>query len=122
MALGLNVAVGYAGLLHLGIAAFFGIGAYIIGILTVGGYPFQFSFTAALVLAAVGAGLSGLVLAAPTIRLRGDYLALVTLGFGEVVNVALKNLENITGGMKTLESAAAAGRARLADELLRQAD
>ena len=102
LALGLNVAVGYAGLLHLGIAAFFGIGAYIIGILTVGGYPFQFSFTAALILATVGAGLAGLILAAPTIRLRGDYLALVTLGFGEVVNVALKNLENITGGMKTL--------------------
>lgn len=102
LALGLNVAVGYAGLLHLGIAAFFGIGAYVIGILTVGGYPFQFSFSAALVLATVGAGLAGLVLAAPTIRLRGDYLALVTLGFGEVVNVALKNLENITGGMKTL--------------------
>jgi branched-chain amino acid transport system permease protein len=102
LALGLNVAVGYAGLLHLGIAAFFGIGAYIIGILTVGGYPFQLSFTAALVLAAVGAGLSGLILAAPTIRLQGDYLALVTLGFGEVANVALKNLENITGGMKTL--------------------
>jgi branched-chain amino acid transport system permease protein len=102
LALGLNVAVGYAGLLHLGIAAFFGIGAYIIGILTVGGYPFQFSFTVALVLATFGAGLSGLILAAPTIRLRGDYLALVTLGFGEVVHVALRNLENITGGMKTL--------------------
>jgi branched-chain amino acid transport system permease protein len=102
LALGLNVVVGYAGLLHLGIAAFFGIGAYIIGILTVGAYPFQFSFTLALVLATVGAGLWGLILAAPTIRLSGDYLALVTLGFGEVVNVALKNLDNITGGMKTL--------------------
>ncbi|HEX3997038.1 MAG TPA: branched-chain amino acid ABC transporter permease [Pirellulales bacterium] len=102
LALGLNVVVGYAGLLHLGIAAFFGIGAYIIGILTVGAYPFQLSFSAAIVLATFGAGLAGLILAAPTIRLRGDYLALVTLGFGEVVNVALKNLDAITGGMKTL--------------------
>lgn len=102
LALGLNLVVGYAGLLHLGIAAFFGIGAYIMGILTVGAFPFQLSFSVALVLATIGAGLAGLVLAAPTIRLQGDYLALVTLGFGEVVNVALKNLDNITGGMKTL--------------------
>jgi branched-chain amino acid transport system permease protein len=56
----------------------------------------------ALVCATIGAGIAGLVLAAPTIRLQGDYLALVTLGFGEVVNVALKNLDWITGGMKTL--------------------
>ncbi len=102
LALGLNVVVGYAGLLHLGIAAFFGIGAYIMGILTVSAYPFQLSFSVALVLATIGSALAGLVLAAPTIRLQGDYLALVTLGFGEVVNVALKNLDNITGGMKTL--------------------
>ena len=102
LALGLNVVVGYTGLLHLGIGAFFGIGAYIAGILTIANYPFQVSFTAALVLATLGTGIWGLILGAPTIRLRGDYLALVTLGFGEVVKVALKNLEDITGGMETL--------------------
>ncbi|HZZ27423.1 MAG TPA: branched-chain amino acid ABC transporter permease [Pirellulales bacterium] len=102
LALGLNVAVGYTGLLQLGIAAFFGIGVYITGILRVPSYPFQLPFTAALVLSALGAALCGLVLGAPTLRLRGDYLALVTLGFGEVVKVTLRNLEEITAGTKGL--------------------
>ncbi|HTQ38436.1 MAG TPA: branched-chain amino acid ABC transporter permease [Pirellulales bacterium] len=102
LALGLNVAVGYTGLLQLGIAAFFGIGVYITGILRVPSYPFQVPFTLALVLSAVGAGLCGLILGAPTLRLRGDYLALVTLGFGEVVKVTLRNLEEITAGTKGL--------------------
>ena len=102
LALGLNVAVGYAGLLHLGIGAFFGIGAYIAGILTVGRFPFQVGFTPSLVLAVLGTAAAGLILGAPTLRLRGDYLALVTLGFGEVVKVVLKNLEDITAGMQSL--------------------
>ena len=102
LALGLNVVVGYTGLLHLGIGAFFGIGAYITGILTVGSYPFQVGLTTALVAAALGTALSGLVLGAPTLRLRGDYLALVTLGFGEVVKVTLRNLEAITAGTQSL--------------------
>lgn len=102
LALGLNVVVGHAGLLHLGIAAFFGIGAYITGIVTVPGYPFQWGFVAALVLSTAGAGLMGVVLGAPTLRLRGDYLALVTLGFGEVVRFSLRNLEEITGGTRAL--------------------
>jgi branched-chain amino acid transport system permease protein len=102
LALGLNVVVGYTGLLHLGIAAFFGIGAYITGILTVPAYPFGFSFTAALVCSAAGAALAGLVLGAPTLRLRGDYLAIVTLGFGEVTRFTLRNLEEITAGTRGL--------------------
>jgi branched-chain amino acid transport system permease protein len=102
LALGLNVVVGYTGLLHLGIAAFFGIGAFITGILTVNTYPFQFGLFAALLCAAAGAGLCGALLAAPTLRLRGDYLALVTLGFGEVVKVTLRNLEEITAGTRTI--------------------
>jgi branched-chain amino acid transport system permease protein len=102
LALALNVAVGYTGLLQLGIAAFFGIGAYITGILTVQTYPFQTGFTIALVMSTAGAGLFGLILGAPTLRLRGDYLAIVTLGFGEVVKVALRNLEEITAGTKGL--------------------
>jgi branched-chain amino acid transport system permease protein len=102
LALGLNVAVGYTGLLQLGIAAFFGIGVYITGILRVPSYPFQWPFTAALVMSTLGAAFCGIVLGAPTLRLRGDYLALVTLGFGEVVKVTLRNLEEITAGTKGL--------------------
>jgi branched-chain amino acid transport system permease protein len=102
LALGLNVVVGYTGLLHLGIAAFFGIGAYITGIVTVPAYPFQFGFVAALVLSTAGAALAGVLLGAPTLRLRGDYLAIVTLGFGEVTRFTLRNLEEITAGTRGL--------------------
>jgi branched-chain amino acid transport system permease protein len=102
LALGLNVVVGYTGILHLGIAAFFGIGAYITGILTVQAYPFQVGFLAALVLSAIGAALAGIVLGLPTLRLRGDYVAIVTLGFGEVVRFSLRNLEEITAGTRGL--------------------
>jgi len=100
LALGLNVVVGYTGLLQLGIAAFFGIGAYITGILTVTQFPFQWNFWPAMIAAMVGSGLAGILLAAPTLRLRGDYLAIVTLGFGEVIKFAIKNLENITNGSR----------------------
>src|SRR5262245_3102066 len=102
LALGLNVVVGYTGLLHLGIAAFFGIGAYITGILTVPAFPFQVGFAAALVLSTAGAALMGVLLGAPTLRLRGDYLAIVTLGFGEVTRFTLRNLEEITAGTRGL--------------------
>ena len=102
LALGLNVMVGYTGLVHLGIAAFFGIGACLLAILTVPMYPFQTGFLAAAVVSVLAAAGVGLALGAPTLRLRGDYLAIVTLGFGEVVKVTLRNLEQITGGMKGL--------------------
>jgi branched-chain amino acid transport system permease protein len=102
LALALNLQVGYAGLLQLGIAAFFAIGAYTTGILTVGKYPFQLELWGALALAPVTAGLAGLALGAPTLRLRGDYLAIVTLGFAEVVRVLLINLEGITDGPRGL--------------------
>jgi branched-chain amino acid transport system permease protein len=102
LALGLNVVVGYTGLLQLGIAAFFGIGAYITGILTVTQFPFQWNFWPAMLVATLGSGVAGILLAAPTLRLRGDYLAIVTLGFGEVIKFAIKNLENITNGSRAL--------------------
>ncbi len=102
LALGLNVVLGYTGLLHLGIGAFFGIGAYITAIVTIEANPFHFGFGGAVIAAAAGAAFCGLILGAPTLRLRGDYLALVTLGFGEVVNVALRNLEEITAGTRAL--------------------
>ena len=102
LALGLNVMVGYTGLVHLGIAAFFGIGAYCVAILTVPMYPFQIGFLPAAIVSVLATAAVGLALGAPTLRLRGDYLAIVTLGFGEVVKVTLRNLEQITGGMKGL--------------------
>ena len=102
MALALNVAVGYSGLLQLGIAAFFAIGVYITGILTVDSYPLQVGFTAALCFSILGTAAMGLMLGAPSLRLRGDYLAIVTLGFGEVVKAVLINLEEITAGTRGL--------------------
>ena len=102
LALALNVVVGYTGLLHLGIAAFFGIGAYVTGVLTVPAYPFEWGMWAALPAGTAAAAAAGLLLGGPLLRLRGDYLALVTLGFGEVVKFALKNLEQITGGTRGL--------------------
>jgi hypothetical protein len=102
LALGLNVMVGYTGLVHLGIAAFFGIGAYVMAILTVPMFPFQIGLLAAAIISVLVTAGVGLALGAPTLRLRGDYLAIVTLGFGEVAKVTLRNLEQITGGMKGL--------------------
>ncbi|MGB8955762.1 MAG: hypothetical protein WCC10_10320 [Tumebacillaceae bacterium] len=93
LALGLNIVVGYAGLLDLGYSAFFAVGAYTTGILTTQYHvPFWFTF----VLAGVFAGLVGIVIGAPTLRLRSDYLAIVTLGFGEIIRITAKNLQ-ITG-------------------------
>ncbi len=102
LAYGLNVVVGYTGLLHLGIAAFFAVGAYVAGILSTAAYAFGWPFPVVLVLSTLAAAVVGLLLGAPTLRLRGDYLALVTLGFGEVTKFTLKNLEGITGGSRGL--------------------
>jgi branched-chain amino acid transport system permease protein len=102
LALGLHVVVGYTGLLHLGIAASFGIGAYTAGILATNTYPFQLGFLPSLVLSFVAAAAASMALAAPTLRLRGDYLALVTLGFGEVLKFSLRNLESITNGTRAI--------------------
>lgn len=98
LALALNVVVGYTGMLHLGIAAFFGIGAYAVGILTVPSYPFRLNVGLAIIVAALIAALVGVLIGIPSLRLRGDYLALVTLGFGEVVRYSFKNWEPITAG------------------------
>lgn len=98
LALALNVILGYTGLLHMGIAAFFGIGAYTVAILSVTYFPFQWPFVLS-ALAAMGlCALAGIATTAPTLRLRGDYLALVTLGFGMITLYAIRNLESITGG------------------------
>ena len=96
--LGLNVITGWTGLLHLGCAAFMAIGAYAYAILTGPAYPFQIGFWPGVVAAVILGSAAGMVLAVPTLRLRGDYLAIVTLGFGEIVQDSLRNLEGITGG------------------------
>jgi branched-chain amino acid transport system permease protein len=106
LALGLNIVVGFAGLLDLGYAAFFAIGAYACAFLTSPVSPFPYIqehpvnfFVAMAVSTAVAAGF-GVLLGAPTLRLRGDYLAIVTLGFGEIVPLVVKNTPDLTRGSK----------------------
>jgi branched-chain amino acid transport system permease protein len=89
VALGLNIVVGYAGLLDLGYVAFYAVGAYTVAVLTAahGNWPYLLTIPIA-----VGAAmLSGIILGAPTLRVRGDYLAIVTLGFGEIVRLTAVN-------------------------------
>lgn len=95
LALGLNLIVGFVGLLHLGYAAFFAIGAYTYALVNLrAGCPFWLG----LPLAGLVAGAAGVLLGLPAIRVRGDYLAIVTLGFGEIVRIVVTNLEGWTGG------------------------
>ncbi|MBI5966073.1 MAG: branched-chain amino acid ABC transporter permease [Chloroflexi bacterium] len=96
LGLGLNIVVGYAGLLDLGYAAFFAIGAYTTGMLSSPVHGIQINFWIVIWIAAVMAALWGFMLGAPTLPLRGDYLAIVTLGFGEIVPVLFKNLIDVT--------------------------
>ncbi|MCI0366643.1 MAG: branched-chain amino acid ABC transporter permease [Phycisphaerales bacterium] len=98
LGLGLNIVTGFTGLLHLGVAAFMAIGVYAFAILSSEIYPFRFGFWGALALTPVVGALAGLLLGAPTLRLRGDYLAIVTLGFGEIVQDVLRNVETVTKG------------------------
>ncbi|NBX21873.1 MAG: ABC transporter ATP-binding protein, partial [Betaproteobacteria bacterium] len=116
LALGLNIVVGYAGLLDLGYVAFFAIGAYMYGLMSSPHLIETFPAIAAMFpdgmhtplwvvipLGAALAGIFGVLLGAPTLRLRGDYLAIVTLGFGEIIRVFMNNLDhpvNITNGPK----------------------
>ncbi len=88
MGLGLNIVVGFAGLLDLGYVAFFAIGAYVMGILTSEGQlGLGFTFWSALPFSVLAATLFGVVLGIPVLRMRGDYLAIVTLGFGEIIRI-----------------------------------
>ena len=101
LSLGLNIVVGFAGLLDLGYVAFFGVGAYVYALLASPHFGLHLPFWAILPLGAAAAALCGVLLGAPTLKLRGDYLAIVTLGFGEIVRIFLNNLSqpvNITNG------------------------
>jgi branched-chain amino acid transport system permease protein len=119
-ALGLNVVVGFAGLLDLGYVAFWAIGAYAAGILT-GAHDYTAGLKAGtatladkpewagwmwlILFAALGfAVIAGILLGSPTLRLRGDYLAIVTLGFGEIIRITANNLDTITGGPQGISS------------------
>ncbi|MBI4399046.1 MAG: branched-chain amino acid ABC transporter permease [Candidatus Omnitrophica bacterium] len=95
LALGLNIIVGYAGLLNLGYAAFFAIGAYTYAGLNI---TWNIPFWAALPIAGVVSCLAGFLVGLPVLRVKGDYLAIVTLGFGEIVRIVFNNLDPITGG------------------------
>ena len=98
LAFGLNIVVGYTGLLVLGYAAFFAIGAYTYGMLASPQFNLHYNFWLMLVVSALVAAAFGVLLGAPTLRLRGDYLAIVTLGFGEIVPQLLRNLDKFTNG------------------------
>ena len=99
LALGLNVVVGFAGLLDLGYAAFFAIGAYVCASLASPAHHLHLPLWALLFIGAMVAALFGAVLGAPTLRLRGDYLAIVTLGFGEIIpDLATNDVGSFTGG------------------------
>jgi branched-chain amino acid transport system permease protein len=118
LALGLNIVVGYAGLLDLGYVAFYAIGAYMYGLLASPHLTDTFAWIGAafpqglhlplwivIPAGAALAGIFGILLGAPTLKLRGDYLAIVTLGFGEIIRVFMNNLDhplNITNGPKGL--------------------
>ena len=118
LALGLNIVVGYAGLLDLGYVAFYAVGAYLFGLMASPHLADNFAAFAAMFpnglhtslwlvipLAAVLAAFCGALLGAPTLKLRGDYLAIVTLGFGEIIRIFLNNLDhpvNLTNGPKGL--------------------
>ncbi|MFP5467425.1 MAG: branched-chain amino acid ABC transporter permease [Gammaproteobacteria bacterium] len=116
LALGLNIVVGYAGLLDLGYIAFFAVGAYLYGLLASPHLADTFPAIKAMfpdglhvniwlvmIVAAALAGIVGMILGAPTLKLRGDYLAIITLGFGEIIRIFLLNMDrplNITNGPK----------------------
>jgi branched-chain amino acid transport system permease protein len=101
MGLGLNIVVGYAGLLDLGYVAFFAIGAYMMGLLTsTGDLGLGLSFWIALPVSVAAAATAGILLGVPVLRMRGDYLAIVTLGFGEIIRVLVASdlLKPVIGG------------------------
>ncbi|WP_088186520.1 branched-chain amino acid ABC transporter permease [Desulfosporosinus sp. FKA] len=97
LALGLNIVIGYAGLVDLGYAAFFAVGAYTTGILMRYGLNFWLTIPIAVIFCVI----AGIIIGGPTLRLRSDYLAIVTLGFGEITRITARNLK-ITGGASGL--------------------
>ena len=105
LSLGLNIVVGFAGLLDLGYIAFYAVGAYVYALLASPHFGLHLPWWMILPIGALVACIFGILLGAPTLKLRGDYLAIVTLGFGEIVRIFMNNLSepiNITNGPKGL--------------------
>jgi branched-chain amino acid transport system permease protein len=96
LALGLNIVMGFAGLLDLGYVAFYAIGAYTTAFLASPHFNIHISWWIVIWIAVASAAIFGVMLGAPTLKLRGDYLAIVTLGFGEIVRLVFRNLGDIT--------------------------
>ena len=96
LALGLNIVMGFAGLLDLGYVAFYAIGAYTTAFLASPHFGIHISWWIVVVIAVAAAAGAGILLGAPTLKLRGDYLAIVTLGFGEIVRIVFRNLGDFT--------------------------
>ncbi len=117
IAIGLNVVVGQAGLLDLGYVGFYAVGAYTVALLTSPDSPWnrvgadgwfteKWAWLACVPLAMAVTALAGLILGTPTLRLRGDYLAIVTLGFGEIIRLLADNLAGVTNGPRGLNEVA----------------
>src|SRR5579862_1309966 len=101
LSLGLNIVVGFAGLLDLGYIAFYAVGAYVYALLASPHFGIHMPFWIILPIGAAVACIFGVLLGTPTLKLRGDYLAIVTLGFGEIIRIFLNNLNapvNVTNG------------------------
>ena len=117
IAIGLNVVVGQAGLLDLGYVGFYAVGAYTVALLTspdspwnrvgpTGFFSTPWAWLSCVPLAMAITAMAGLILGIPTLRLRGDYLAIVTLGFGEIIRLMADNLADITNGPRGLNEVA----------------
>jgi len=98
LSLGLNIVVGYAGLLDLGYVAFYAVGAYLYALFASPQLGYHLPFLFIFVLGGALAALMGALIGAPTLRLRGDYLAIVTMAFGEIIRILLNNLDWLTNG------------------------
>ncbi|AYC35079.1 branched-chain amino acid ABC transporter permease [Pseudomonas cavernae] len=102
LGLGLNIVVGYCGLLDLGFVAFYAVGAYTYGLLASPHLGLHLPFLAILPIGIMLSGFVGVLLGFPVLRLRGDYLAIVTLGFGEIIRILINNLDRLTNGPRGL--------------------
>ena len=112
LGIGLNIVIGYAGLLDLGFVAFYAVGAYTYGLLASPQLDLHLPFLLIVVIAALAGMITGILLGIPGLKLRGDYLAIVTLGFGEIIRIVINNMDWLTGGpqgIARLDKASIAG-------------
>jgi len=98
LAAGLNLVVGYAGLLDLGFIAFYAVGAYAYAFLASGQFGMHLPFIQVLFIGTAAGAIAGILLGFPVLKLRGDYLAIVTLGFGEIIRIIINNTDHLTNG------------------------